>query len=75
MEGKITDNKFISGSFIPTLMDDNPFMTPNTLLINILGAWGVHGFEVMDIELNLAIELGEIQEPVIIKWTVDILGF
>ena len=38
MVGKITDDKFLSGSLIPALMDDNPFMTPNTLLMHILAA-------------------------------------
>ena len=74
MVGKITDNKFLSGSVIPALMDDNPYTTPNTLLTNILGARGIEPFKVQTIEQNEAMEWGDIHEPVIIKRTADILG-
>ena len=74
MVGKITDNKFLSGSVIPALMDDNPYTTPNTLLTNILGARGIEPFTVQTIEQNEAMEWGDIHEPVIIKRTADILG-
>ena len=74
MVGKITDNKFLSGSVIPALMDDNPYTTPNTLLTNILGARGVAPFKAQEVEQNEAMEWGDIHEPVIIKRTADILG-
>jgi len=74
MVGKITDNKFLSGSVIPALMGDNPYTTPNTLLTNILGARGIEPFKVQEVEQNEAMEWGDIHEPVIIKRTADILG-
>ena len=74
MVGKITDNKDLSGSLIPALMDDNPFTTPNTLLTNILGARSIAPFKVQEVEQNEAMEWGDIHEPVIIKRTADRLG-
>ena len=74
MVGKITDNKFLSGSQIAALMGDSSYFSPNKLLTHILGARGVHGFEMVDIERNEAMEWGDIHEPVIIKRTADILG-
>ena len=74
MVGKITDNEFLSGSLIPALMDDNPFMTPNTLLTNILGQRGIAPFKVQEVEQNEAMEWGDIHEPNIIKKTADRLG-
>ena len=65
MVGKITDNEFLSGSLIPALMDDNPFMTPNTVLTNILGARKVEPFKVQEVEQNEAMEWSDIQKPVI----------
>ena len=74
MVGKITDNKFLSGSQIAALMGDSGYFSPNKLLTHILGARGVDGFEMVDIERNEAMEWGDIHEPVIIKRTADILG-
>ena len=74
MVGKITDDKFLSGSLTPALMDDNPYMTPNTLLTNILGARGVAPFTFREVEQNEAMLMGDIHEPQIIKRTADILG-
>ena len=74
MVGKITDDKFLSGSQIAALMGDSSYFSPNKLLTHILGARGVHGFEMVDIERNEAMEWGDIHEPVIIKRTADILG-
>ncbi len=74
MVGKITDNRLLSGSVIPTLMDDNAYTTPNTLLTNILGARKIGPFKVHNIEQNEAMEWGNIHEPVIIKRTADNLG-
>jgi 23S rRNA maturation mini-RNase III len=74
MVGKITDNKFLSGSVIPALMDDNPYTSPNTLLTNILGAREIAPFTFEEVEQNEAMEWGDIHEPVIIKRTADILG-
>jgi len=65
MVGKITDDKFLSGSLIPTLMDDNPFMTPNTLLTSILGARAVERFTFQEVEQNEAILLGYDHGPAI----------
>ena len=74
MVGKITDNKFLSGSVIPALMDDNPYTSPNTLLTNILGAREIAPFTFEEVEQNEAMEWGDIHEPVIIKKTADRLG-
>ena len=74
MVGKITDNKFLSGSLTPALMDDSPYTSPNTLLTNILGARGVAPFTFQEVEQNEAMEWGDIHEPVIIKRTADRLG-
>ena len=74
MVGKITDNKDLSGSLISTLMDDNPFMTPNTLLTNILGSRGVAPFTFQEVEQNEAMLMGDLLEGIIIKRTADILG-
>ena len=74
MVGKITDNKFLSGSLIAPLMDDNPFTTPNTLLTNILGARGVAPFTFQEVEQNEAMLMGDLLEGIIIKRTADILG-
>ena len=46
-------------------MDDNPFMTPNTVLTNILGARKVEPFKVQEVEQNEAMEWSDIQKPVI----------
>ena len=74
MVGKITDNKDLSGSLISPLMDDNPFMTKNTLLTNILGARGVAPFTFQEVEQNEAMLMGDLLEGIIIKRTADILG-
>ena len=74
MVGKITDNKFLSGSLIAPLMDDNPYTTPNTLLTNILGARGVAPFTFQEVEQNEAMLMGDLVEPLIVKRTADILG-
>ena len=52
MVGKITDNKFLSGSVIPAFIDDSPYTSPNTLLTNILGQRGVAPFKVQKVEQN-----------------------
>ena len=74
MVGKITDDKFLSGSLIPALMDDNPFMTPNTLLMHILAAREVWRSGYREVEQNEAMSWGDIHEPQIIKVTADRLG-
>ena len=74
MVGKITDNKFLSGSLIAPLMDDNPYTTPNTLLTNILGARCVAPFTFQEVEQNEAMLMGDLVEPLIVKRTADILG-
>jgi hypothetical protein len=74
MVGKITDNRFLSGSLIPALMDDNPFMTPNTLLMHILAAREVWRSGYKEVEQNEAMSWGDIHEPQIIKVTADRLG-
>ena len=74
MVGKITDNKDLSGSLIPGLMDDNPYTTPNTLLTNILGARGVAPFTFQEVEQNEAMLMGDLVEPLIVKRTAGILG-
>ena len=63
MVGKITDNKDLSGSVIPALMDDNPYTTPNTLLTNILGARGIEPFKVQTTAQNEAMERNDIPRP------------
>jgi len=74
MVGKITDNKFLSGSLTPALMGDNPYTTPNTLLTNILGARGIEPFTFQEVEQNEAMLMGDLLEPLVIKRTADILG-
>ena len=59
MVGKITDNRFLSGSLIPALMDDNPFTTPNTHLTNILGARRIEPFKLQEVEQNEAMRASE----------------
>ena len=67
MVGKITDNRFLSGSLIPALMDDNPFMTPNTVLTNILGARKVEPFKVQEVKRTEAMKWGDKHEKNIIE--------
>ncbi len=43
--GKITSNKFLSGSQIAALMGDDKWTSPNTFLTNILAERQVEGFE------------------------------
>ena len=65
MVGKITDNKFLSGSQIAALMGDSSYFSPNKLFTHILGARGVDGFEMVNVEQNEAMEWSDIQKPVI----------
>ena len=74
MVGKITDNKFLSGSLMPGLMGDSQFMSENTILTNILGARKVAPFKVQEVEQNEAMLMGDLLEGIIIKRTADILG-
>ena len=74
MVGKITDNEFLSGSQIAALMGDSSYFSPNKLFTHILGARGVDGFEMVDIERNEAMEWGDLHERNIIKKTADRLG-
>ena len=74
MVGKITDNRFLSGSLIPALMDDNPFMTPNTVLTNILGARKVAPFKVQEVKRTEAMKWGDKHEKNIIEDLSDVLA-
>ena len=52
MVGKITSNKFLSGSQIAALMGDSKFSTPNTILTDILAERKVEGFVATLVEQN-----------------------
>ena len=58
MVGKITSNKFLSGSQIAALKGDSKFTTPNTLLTDILAERKVQGFVVTQVEQNEAMVKG-----------------
>ena len=74
MVGKITDNRFLSGSLIPGLMDDSQFMTPNTVLTNILGARKVEPFKVQVVKRTEAMKWGDKHEKNIIEDLSDVLA-
>jgi len=71
MVGKITSNKFLSGSQIAALMGDDKWRSPNTLLTDILAERKVEGFVVTQVEQNEAMEWGDEHEPTIIAKTAD----
>ncbi len=55
-------------------MDDNPFMTPNTVLMSISAAREIWRSGYKEVEQNEAMSWGDIHEPQIIKVTADRLG-
>ena len=73
MVGKITSNKFLSGSQIAALMGDDKWTSPNTLLTNILAERKVKGFVVTQVEQNEAMEWGEAKILIILGKLVDFI--
>jgi len=74
MVGKLTDNRFVSGSEIPVLMNKSPYKSRNNLLNDKLSYRGVEGFTREEYVAGEPAEWGNLLEGLVLVKCAALLG-